>query len=415
MERLAIMGGAPVRSRPFPAWPVWDEEEIRAAEQVIRSGRWGSTAGDRVNELEKRFAAYQEAAWGIASTSGTTALRTALLACGIEYGAEVVVPAYTFVASATAALEANAVPVFCDIDPHTYNLDPRSLEAAITPRTQAIMPVHLAGLPADMDRIGQIAARHGLAVVEDACQAWGSSHRGRKVGAIGKVGAFSFQSSKHITAGEGGMLVTDDSGTARVCRSLVNCGRTESGAWHEHHLLGGNYRLTELQAAVILVQLGRYDRMLERRQEAARYLRRELSKIEGLSPLAVPDYVTATSCHLFILRYDKQAFGGLPKARFIEALNAEGIRPAHGGYYIPVNRQPLLLEKNVGPFDAIRRHVYRGRLIDYAGFDCPVAERACTDEAVWLLQNLLLADKPDLDDIVTAFARIARHFDQLLE
>ena len=135
------------------------------------------------------------------------------------------------------------------------------------------MPVHLAGLPADLDRIGQVASRHALAVVEDACQAWGSRYRGRKVGAIGKGGTVSFQSSKHITAGEGGMLVTNDDDTARICRSLVNCGRTEGGAWHEHHLLGGNYRLTELQAAVILVQLGRYDRMLERRQDAARYLR----------------------------------------------------------------------------------------------------------------------------------------------
>ena len=140
-----------------------------------------------------------------------------------------------------------------------------------------------------------------------------------------------------------------------------------------------------------------------------------MAKIEGIRPLALPEYASATSCHLFILRYDKDSFGGLPKKRFIEALNAEGIRPAHGGYYIPVNRQPVLLEKNVGPYDEIRSHLYNGRVIDYSAFSCPVAERACAQEAVWLLQSLLLGEKKDLDDIVAAFARISRYFDQLLE
>jgi dTDP-4-amino-4,6-dideoxygalactose transaminase len=414
MAELALKGGTPVRTEPFPAWPCWDGSELEAVRGVIESGVWGIN-GQRVKELEQRFAAYQDAAHGIAMTSGTVALRMALIAAGLEAGAEVIVPAYTFVATATAVLESNMVPVFADIQPGTYNIDPDSVEGLITDKTRAIMPVHLGGLPADMDRINALARKHSLVVIEDACQAWGSEHRGRKTGALGLAGTFSFQSSKHITAGEGGMVVTNDDRLAELCRSTVNCGRTIGGAWHAHARLGGNYRLSELQAAVILAQLGRYEGMLARRQAAARFLRERLGQIEGIRPLELPDYVTASSCHMFILRYDSRAFDGLPKAELIKALNAEGVRPAHGGYFIPVNRQPVLLEKNVGPYDLITRHKFRGdKVIDYSEFNCPVAGRACGEEAVWLLQSLLLADSRGLEDIVRAFEKVRANYRELL-
>ncbi len=415
MARLAICGGRPVRTEEFPSWPVWDESELEAAHGVITSGKWGMSNGGKVLALQEKFAAYQDAAFGIAATSGTAAIRASLLAADLEAGAEVIVPPYTFVASATAVLEANMVPVFADIDPDTYTLDPACVEQLITGRTGAVMPVHIAGLPCEMDAIGAIAKKHALVVVEDACQAWGSEYRSRKVGAIGQLGTFSFQSSKHITAGEGGMIVTDDEELAARCSGMVNCGRVEGGAWHEHHLLGGNYRLSELQAAVILAQLERYGSMLERRQRSAAYLRQALADIDGISPLAVPDYVSASSCHLFIFRYRSDSFGGLPKDRFVKALNAEGIRPAHGGYFTPVYRQPVLLEKNTGPFDRITRHEFRGKLIDYADFHCPVAERATASEAVWLLQNLLLSDSLGLEQIVEAVRKISLNYSELLD
>ncbi|HUU26771.1 MAG TPA: DegT/DnrJ/EryC1/StrS family aminotransferase [archaeon] len=415
MAKLALKGGNPVRSSPYPAWPYWDDKELEAVRGVIESGRWGMAQGDRVKELEKRFAAYQDASFGIAVSSGTNALRAALLAAEIQTGAEVIMPAYTFVATATAVLESNAVPVFADIDPETYNISPESVEQVITDKTWGIMPVHLAGLPADMDRLNSLAARHGLVVIEDACQAWGSQYKGREVCALGKAGAFSFQSSKHLTAGEGGMVVTNDPDFSERCHSFVNCGRRTGGAWHEHVRLGGNYRLTELQAAVVLVQLERYPEMIARRQAGAKFLRERLALIDGIKPIALPDYVTSTSCHLFMLRYESGAFGGLPKAIFIKALNAEGIRPAHGGYYIPLFKQPLLLEKNLGPYDLITRHEFRGQVIDYSDFDCPVTERACESEAVWLLQNLLLADREGLEDIVRAFEKLRENYHELLE
>ena len=415
MAKLALKGGSPVRTKPFPVWPYWDSKELEAVRRVIESGKWGMAQGDRVKELEKKFAAYQDAAYGVASSSGTTALKVALIAAGLNSGDEVIVPAYTFVASATAVLEMNAVPVFADIDPKTYNIDPESVGWVITEKTRAIMPVHLAGLPADMDRLRSLAEKHSLAVIEDACQAWGSEYRGRKVGALGAAGAFSFQSSKHITAGEGGMVATNDPGLGEIARSVVNCGRSAQGAWHSHVRLGGNYRLSELQAAVILVQLERYPQMLARRQEAAGFLRERLSHIEGIKPLNLPEYVTATSCHLFILRYESESFGGISKADFVKALNAEGLGSVHTGYGLPLYRQPLLLEKNVGSFDLIKRHTFQGQIIDYSRFHCPVAERAASSEAVWLLQNLLLSDHEGLEDIVRAFEKVRENYQELRE
>ncbi|MBN2288382.1 MAG: DegT/DnrJ/EryC1/StrS family aminotransferase [Candidatus Glassbacteria bacterium] len=406
MAKLAIKGGTPVRSEPYPVWPVWDNREVEAVQRVVESGKWGMAQGSQVKELQSSFARYQDARFGIAASSGSTALRASLLAAGLEAGAEVIVPAYTFVASATCVLESNGVPVFADVDPETYVLDAASVEKVITERTAAIMPVHLAGIPVDMDALERLAAGRGIVIIEDACQAWGSEYKGKKMGALGLAGAFSFQSSKHITAGEGGIVVSNDEGFAERCASVVNCGRSTGGAWHTHVRLGGNYRLSELQAAVILVQLERYEKMLARRQEAARTLAGRLSAIDGIKVPVLPDYATACSWHFLALRYDPEAFGGLPKADFIKALNAEGIKPAHGGYYTPVYRQQFLLEKNVGPYDEIRRHRFGGKVIDYADFQCPVAERACSSEAVWLLQNLLLAGQEGLEDIVRAVEKI---------
>ena len=414
MSVLAINGGSPVREKPFPGWPVWDGAEVEAVKTVIESGKWGMAQGDRVKTLEAEFAAYQNAKFGIAATSGSTALRAALLALDIPAGSEVIVPAYTFVASATIVLECNCVPVFADIDPETYTLDPDSFAAMITEKTRAVMPVHLAGLPCDMDRIMEIARRRDIKVIEDACQAWGSSYKGKRVGAIGDIGCFSFQSSKHITAGEGGMTVTNDPLLAERTASIVNCGRMAGGQWHEHKILGGNYRLSELHAAVILVQLARYDEMLKKRNAAVKYLTEKINARGAVGTISVPDYVSEWSCHFFSLKYDPDKFGGLPKASFIKALNAEGVKPAHGGYYIPIYDQPFLLEKNVGMYDRICRHQFRGKPLDYSEFDCPVTAKACASEAVWILQSLLLADKDDLADIVAAVEKLAANYRELL-
>jgi dTDP-4-amino-4,6-dideoxygalactose transaminase len=413
MSKLAINGGRPLREAPFPQWPYWDANELKAVQEVIRSGVWGIN-GSHIRQFEEKFARYQGCAHGIALSSGTLALRVALVAAGLPAGCEVIVPAYTFVATATAVIEANMVPVFADIEPGTCNISAESAASLITENTRAILPVHLAGAPADMDGINALAAKHSLVVIEDACQAWGSEHNGRKAGSIGAAGTFSFQSSKHITGGEGGFVSTNSEELAETCRSFINCGRVRGGLWHEHGILGGNYRLSELQAAVILPQFERYEPMLARRQASAEFLRRELAAVEGISPLIPPSYATASSSHFMILRYDPAAWDGLPKDRFIKALNAEGIQPAHGGYFAPIYRQKFLLEKNVGPYDRIRSHMFHGEVIDYAKFSCPVTERMTGSEALWLLQNLLLADQQGLEDIVNAFRKLRDNYRELL-
>jgi dTDP-4-amino-4,6-dideoxygalactose transaminase len=399
---LALFGGSQTRKRPFPAWPVCGKPEELAVLRVLRSGRWCSVGGSAVARFENAFAEYQEAKHAIAVCNGTVALRLALLATGIRAGDEVIVPPYTFLATASAVVEANAIPVFVDIDPDTYNLDPDLIEAAITPRTRAIIPVHFAGLPADMKRIHALARRRRLAVIEDAAHAHGATLGGRKVGALGDMGCFSFQMSKNLTAGEGGIILTNDDNLAEMCRALHNCGRPTGGVWYEHHYPGGNYRLPELSGALLLAQLSRLERQTERRNANGLYLDARLAEIPGIRPMARDTANVRHAYHLYMFRYDAAEFGGVPRARFLEALMAEGV-PASAGYAVPLYRQPLFTRKTFGPFTGgMETHPE----LDYARVSCPVCERACSSEACWLTQSLLLGSRRDMEDIVRAVTRI---------
>jgi dTDP-4-amino-4,6-dideoxygalactose transaminase len=398
-ETLACQGGAPVRSRPYPAWPVWDEREERALLEVLRSGRWGELDGGTVALFEERFAAFQEARFCIAVTNGTAALRVAFRALGLGPGDEVIVPPYTFIATASAALEVGALPIFADIDPETYLLDPAAAEAAITPRTRAVVPVHVAGCPGDMDAFRALAARHDLRLVEDAAQAHGASWNGQGVGALGDLGTFSFQASKNLTAGEGGAVVTDDEELAEVVWSLHNVGRVRTGAWYWHELLGSNERLTAFQAALLLAQMERLPEQMARREAAAAYLNRALAAIEGLRPLWRDPRVTAHAHHLYIFRYDAEAFGGLERDAFVRALRAEGI-PCSSGY-TPLNTAPALREA------VARLRPLLGRDDDPLAVRVPRADRACA-EGIWLPQYVLLGSEEDLHDIVRAIHKVQR-------
>jgi dTDP-4-amino-4,6-dideoxygalactose transaminase len=401
-QKLAIDGGAPVRRAPFPAWPVFDEREEEALIEVVRSGDWGTLTGNKVKDFEQRFAAYQQARHGLCVVNGTAALEIAMRALGIGPGDKVITTPYTFIATVNAILLVGAVPVFVDVDPDTCLIDAGQIETAVTHRTKAIVPVHLAGCPADMDTVVDIASRHGLAVVEDACQAWGSEWQGHRVGALGDLGAFSFQASKNITAGEGGIIVSNDDGLAERCWSLLNVGRTREGAWYEHVRIGHNYRMTEWQGAVLLVQLERLDEQRARRDASAQYLRDRLAAIAGVTPLKIDARVTRHSWHLFIFRYDADSFGGLPRDRFLEILRAEGI-PCMPGY-IPLHRNRAVLD---GIADNLR--LTGNQAPDSRDSpNCPAAERIALHEAVWIPQNVLLGDREDMDSIVVAIAKIKR-------
>jgi dTDP-4-amino-4,6-dideoxygalactose transaminase len=413
MAHLALAGGPPLRQKPFPQWPIWDQEEVDAVQAVVSSGRWGATQGTEVRHFEEEFAAYQDAAYGIAVVNGTVALKLALTAAGIGVGDEVIVPGYTFVATATAALEIGAVPVFADIDPHTYTLDPGHASACITPRTRAIVPVHLGGRPADMDALRSLAQRHDLMIIEDAAQAWGASWTDAKVGTLGDIGGFSFQASKNITAGEGGIMLCNDPTIGEMARSLSNCGRQPDGLWYAHYVLGGNYRLSEFHGAILRVQLRRYPEHLQRRQANAAHLERGLAEVAGIATLHQDRRVTSNAYHIFFFQYHAEAFGGIPKDRFIQALQAEGITGAHGGYSLPVYRQPVMQADNFGLATRPLFHGIYPHAPDYGAVALPVTDRACDEEAIWIRHNLLLGERQDIDDIVEAILKIQRYHDEL--
>ena len=396
-KQLAVDGGTPVRTRPFQGWPIWDEREEQALLRTLHSGQWG-IGGEETELFEQELAQATGVRFALSVTNGTAALEAALRAAGVGYGDEVIVPPYTFVATASAVLLVGAIPVFADIDPETYCLDPAAAEAAITPRTKAILPVHLAGNPADIDTLCSIAGRHGLAVIEDACQAIGARLGGNATGSLGDMGCFSFQSSKNINSGEGGAITTNDPDLFERAWSFKNCGRTRGGEWYQHDVIGDNFRMSQFQAAVLRAQLTRMEEWAERRTANGTYLCNGLSEIGGLTPQRTYDNVTRHGFHFILTRYQPEAFGGWPRERFLAALHAEGIPASRG--YIPLY--------NTGAVENTTRLLRRTLgLGEGSPPQCPVTERASEGEAVWLLgQSPLLGPREDIDDVLAAVAKI---------
>lgn len=396
---LAFYGGKKSVTGNFP-WPVMDESDVQAVAQVVQSGQWGNPdcRGGAVGKVEQEFAAYCGSKYALSCVNGSVALRLALIASGVKPGDEVIVPPYTFIATASTVIEANCVPVFVDIEPDTYNLDPSKIETAITERTRAIIPVHFAGQACAMDRIMTIAREYDLVVIEDAAHAHGGEYKGKKLGSIGHAGCFSFQSSKNLTAGEGGMIVTDDEKLFDMMNSLRNVGRVKGGQWYEHHYAGCNYRITQFQAALLSQQLTRLEEQTKKRDENGRYLSKLLEPIEGITPLTRGHGETLHTYHLYIFRYDKSKFNGLSKEEFSKLLAAEGV-PSFMGYPKPVYQQPLFQQKNFMCY-AIPDYV------DYTRVHCPVAERACSEEAIWILQHAMLGTKEDMEQFAAAIKKI---------
>jgi dTDP-4-amino-4,6-dideoxygalactose transaminase len=427
MSTLAIHGGPPVRAKPFPGWPVWDQLEEKALLEVLHSGKWWrfsygegldlhepepGRARSRVTEFQEAFARVHQARFGIACANGTAAIEIALKALGIGPGDEVIVPPYTFIATASAVLNVNAIPIFADIDYDTFNLDAAAVEGAITSRTRAIIPVHFAGQMADMAPLLALARARGLRVIEDAAHAHGATWRGRSAGSIGDAGSFSFQASKNMTAGEGGLITTQDPQIAELCESYVWAGRQIGRPWYEHHRLGWNYRLTEFQAAILLVQLDRLAEQTRRRMENAAWLNQRLSQIPGIRPLRIMWPEDVHAWHLYIVRFDEAAFG-VPRGLFLDACAAEGIGGS-GGYAHPLYRNPMFLNQDFHPHGCpVRCRPYDVPL-DYRCFAqaCPNAERACR-EAVWFQHRLLLGSLEDTEDIPRAIEKIHAHRDAL--
>lgn len=397
-QELAINGGPKSVTKGFP-WPIFNDQEIDAVAEVVRSGKWGNPdCSDEVEKFEKEFAKYCGSKYAVSCVNGSVSLRLALIACGVKPGDEVIVPPYTFIATASTVIECNCVPVFVDIHPDTYNLDHTKIEAAITERTKAIIPVHFGGLACDMDAIMDIASRHNLYVIEDAAHGHGAEYKGKKLGSIGHAGSFSFQSSKNLTSGEGGIVITDDENLYATMNSLRNVGRIEGGQWYDHYNPGCNYRITQMQAVLLSQQLKRLDEQTIRRNKNGQYLNELLQKIEGITPLKRSETITMHCYHIYIFKFDQSKFGGISRNRFVEILAAEGV-PCFKGYPHPLYKQPLFQNKNFMCY-AIPDSV------DYSQVHCPVAEQACSTDAVWILQHAMLGEKEDMDDFVSAILKI---------
>ena len=398
---LAINGGKILHDKCFSEWPLYGEKEENALKRVLFSSKWG-IGGTETESFEKEFAAYQHCNYCVTMTNGSVTLRNALIACGLQAGSEVIIPPYTFLATGTSVIEANCIPVFVDIDPETYCLDPDKIEAAITPNTKAIIPVHIGGQAADMDKIMEIARKHNLYVIEDCAHAHGAEYKGKRVGSIGDIGSFSFQSSKNLCCGEGGAIVSKNQKLADKCWSIQNCGRLRDGEWYQHYFLGGNYRLSQFQAAILNEQMAKLDKQVETRECNATYLSTCLAKIPGIKPLNRNKDITRHSYHIYIFRYDKTEFDGISRELFLKALNAEGI-PALAGYTFPLYQYPFFKNKDFGPFSS---WTTSKPMLDYNLVHCPVAEKASTEEGCWLPHSLLLGDKDDMDYIVSAIKKI---------
>jgi dTDP-4-amino-4,6-dideoxygalactose transaminase len=403
MPELALFGGSKTKQKPFPLWPQYDDNERRALNEVLESRVWWRTPGTKTLEFEKAFAEYHGARHGIAVTNGTAALEVTMAALDIGPGDEVIVPDFTFIATASAVLFANALPVLVDVDPGTYCLDPELTEAAITPRTKAIIAVHMGGHPADLDRLGQLAQKCGLHLIEDSAHAHGSEWRGKKIGTFGKAGTFSFQSSKLMTAGEGGIIISNDDTFECQARSVHDCGRMPGEWFYSHFIYGSNYRLSEWQGAVLNVQLGRLEEQTLHRHRNGRLLDKLFAEIPGITAQRCDPRCTRNSQYAYIFHVDARQFAGISTENFIATLNAEGI-PTQASY-------PPLHE-----LDCFRSGEYRKCLSgsqatekhEFLQQRFPHTQRAAW-ETVWIPQFALLGDEQDMHEIAEAIRKIQRH------
>jgi dTDP-4-amino-4,6-dideoxygalactose transaminase len=404
-EKLAIQGGAPVRTKGWPSWPQNTEEQWREqVEPALREvylSRVEGLPGGRAKRFAENFARYVGAEYGVMMPHGTDSIMAALTGVldldGFADGGEAIVPNYTFIASASAALDRRLTLAFVDIDPNTFTISPEAVEAAVDPeRTRAIVAVHLGGQPADMEALRAIAGKYGLGIVEDCAQAHGAEHHGKKVGSLGDAGAFSFQSSKNLTSGEGGMVTTDSQDVRDRVVAFMDVGRRPGGARWEYPRVGWNYRPSEYLAALLDVRLAALEDETRRRNDNAAYLSKRLADVEGVTPPLLAPYTTMHGYHLYMMRYDANGFGGHTRHEFLRALQAEGIS-CSSGY-----GQPLSREAGLSHLISKYPHLVRE-------LPCPNVEKVCA-ESVWFYQNMLLGPREDMDDIVEAIAKVQAAF-----
>jgi perosamine synthetase len=412
IDKPALLGGKKTRTDPFPSWPKFDQKEENALIEVLRSGKWYRGSGQHVKKFEAAYAELTGAKQCLATANGTAALFISLNVMGVEPGDEVLIPPYTFIATLNVVLLQHALPVFVDSDPETFQMDHRKVESLINGNTRAIMPVHLGGNAANLDELLAISRKHKIPLIEDAAQAHLGEWKGRKVGTWGDTGCFSFQASKNLNSGEGGAILFNNEDTRERAYAFHNNGSGLKfiGLNFTYAGSGSNLRMTEFQAALLLAQMTRLEQQSKTRAENAKYLTSMLKEISGISPARSYDGCTNNAFHLYMLRYNPQAFAGLPRAKFLKAMAAEGI-PSSGGYS-PLNSQEFV--KNAVNSRGYKRLFSEKRLKQWAEQNhCPANDKMCS-EAVWFTQNMLLGSRGDMEQIASAIKKIQKFAGELV-
>lgn len=403
--RPALLGGDPVRSAPFPDWPVIDSREDEALLEVLHGRKWYRGDGEMARRFEDAYAELTGAKYCVATANGTSALLTSLAALDVGPGDEVILPPFTFIATLNVVFLQYALPVFVDSDLETLMIDAGKIEGAVTDRTRAVIPVHLGGNACDMDTIMDVSRRRKVPVVEDSCQAVLGQWRERTLGTVGDTGCFSFQASKNLNSGEGGALLTSDQDLAARCYGFHDHSRGRRDIGRPSEALNGraaNLRITEFQAGLLLAQMTRLEKQSSIREENAAYLTTNLNEIPGIHPARMYEGCTRNGYHLYMLRYDPEPFAGLSRAAFLKAMRAEGVPLAPG--YDRLNTQPFVkatLEtpayRKIFPPEVLAHWEERTR--------CPVNDRLC-EEVVWFNHQMLLGPRSDMDDIAGAMRKV---------
>jgi dTDP-4-amino-4,6-dideoxygalactose transaminase len=405
-SHLALLGGTPIRTAPFHTWPVFDERDEKLLLDALRGGTWSRWDGVYTRRFEDAFSRYTGARHTLAVSSGSGALEVAMRALGLRAGDEVIAPAYCFTAPIAAILSIGAIPVLVDVSPDSFCLDPTATEKAINDRTRAILLLHLGGVPCDMDRFSVLASQHDLLIVEDAALALGTTVNDRQVGTLADVGIFSFQAEKNLACGEGGAVVTNDTGTWQRAAEVHEYWKghlVPHTGWSTRAL---SYRISELHSALLISQLERVEEQSEKRANHGALLDTRVRAIPGLRPVTGPTSYARNTRSLYLLDYDAAAFGGVPKERIIRALNAEGI-PAVAGYPRPIYENPIFSSDDSG---YPQLPIPLSRL---APQPCPVTEALCCERAIWLRQQILLCDEWEVGQIADAFEKVYEHRIQL--
>src|ERR1700730_9906866 len=407
MAELALHGGKKTKQKEFPEWPQYDDREHKALEEVLKSRIWWRTPGTKTLEFERAFANFHGAKHGIAVTNGTAALEVTMCSLGIGPGDEVIVPDYTFVATASAVLCVGAMPVTVDVSSETHCLDAELAEDAFTSRTKALIAVHMGGHPADLDALGALAQRKGIVLIEDSSHAHATEWKGRRIGAYGAAGTFSIQSGKLMTAGDIDCIITNDDAFERQARSVHDCGRMPGEWFYSHFIYGSNYRLSEWQGAVLSAQLSRLDGQARRRHQNARLLDKLLATIPGITPQKLDARCTRNGQYAYIFHVDGNEFAGAGTERLIQAMNAEGI-PNQASY-------PPIHELHVFKSGEYRKRLCGAQATEPHAFlksSYPNTLRAAY-ETIWIPQPALLGDEEDMHEIATAWRKIQKFAKEL--